>query len=101
MPLYQLEKVLTYALLEGRTVKMGDWGTFYLTSHSLPSDTKQEATAKKISKINIRFLPSDALRIALQKATFVAAESLNSEGIANEENSGSGVGDTPDDEVIS
>lgn len=98
MALYRLEKVLTEALLEGRTVKIGDWGTFRLTCNSLPSDTKEEANAKKITRLNLRFIPGSTVRNALKTATFMSAESL----VTEEKGAVDGGGDsTPDDEVIS
>ena len=76
MALAQLEKVLISNLLASNSVQLGDWGSFYLTCNSEGMDTKEELTATAVKGINIRFMPGKALKEAMQKATFVFAESL-------------------------
>ena len=76
MSLSQLEKVLIANLLASNSVQLGDWGSFHLTCNSEGMDTKDELTASSVKGLNIRFKPGKALKEALQKATFVFAESL-------------------------
>lgn len=84
MALAQLEKVLISGLLDGYTVKIGDWGTFQVTVNATGADTEKEATASKITKVNIRFTAGQSLREAAQKATFrSAADIAGSNGNAN------------------
>lgn len=84
MALAQLEKVLISGLLDGYTVKIGDWGTFQVTVNATGTDTEKEATASKITKVNIRFTAGQSLREAAQKATFrSAADIAGTNGNAN------------------
>ena len=84
MALAQLEKVLISGLLDGYTVNIGDWGTFQVTVNATGADTEKEATASKITKVNIRFTAGQSLREAAQKATFrSAADFVGTNGNAN------------------
>jgi len=76
MAISQLLKVLKAELLAGNTVKLGDWGTFYLTVNSNGAETEQAVTAALIKQVNINFLAGDELREALDKAEFKPASSL-------------------------
>jgi predicted histone-like DNA-binding protein len=76
MALDQLRKVLTRELLNGRSVQLGDWGSFYLTCNGSGADSKEGVSAANIEQVNIRFTPGKALRVAVKGATFTAAESL-------------------------
>lgn len=69
-----LEVVLIDCLLEGKSLQLGNWGGFYLTCNSAPSDTKEKVTAKNINKLNIRFVPGKALKEALNNAGFEEEE---------------------------
>lgn len=73
MALAQLEKVLISGLLDGYTVRIGDWGTFQVTVNSVGSDSEKDAGASKITKVNVRFTAGQSLREAAQKATFRSA----------------------------
>lgn len=77
MALAQFEKILVRLLLDGHSVQLGDWGSFYLTVTSKGSDTEKEATPAKVEKINIRFLPGKDLKNAIGKATFTLASDLS------------------------
>ncbi|MDR1274649.1 MAG: HU family DNA-binding protein [Odoribacteraceae bacterium] len=72
----QLFKVVIAALLDGKTVQLGDLGSFRLTAHCEGADTKAEVTAARVKKLTVRFTESEALKSALGKAQFVSAESL-------------------------
>jgi predicted histone-like DNA-binding protein len=73
----QLFKVVTDYLLNGKTVQLGELGTFRLTVHSEGVETEEGVTAAQIKHVNIRFAASEALKDALKKATFTAVESLS------------------------
>jgi len=77
MAIYQLQKILLRVMLDSKTVRLGEVGNFYLTTHSEGSETMEEAGTEKIKRINLRFLPTLFVREALQKATFKPVESLN------------------------
>jgi len=74
--LSQLQKVLIRNLLEGRTVQLGDWGSFYLTVTSEGSETRKAVTAANVTKINVRFKPGKELTEAISKAQLKPIESL-------------------------
>jgi predicted histone-like DNA-binding protein len=74
--LAQLQKVLIRNLLDGRTVQLGDWGSFYLTVTSEGSETKEEVTAANVTKINIRFKSGKEFTEAISKAQLKPIEGL-------------------------
>ncbi len=76
MAFYQGQKQLIYALLDGKTVKLRDLGTFYLTCNSEGVQSREEVTGALIKKLNIRFLPTPELKAKLKKATFRRIESM-------------------------
>jgi predicted histone-like DNA-binding protein len=76
MALDQFEKILLRLLLEGYSVQLGDWGSFHLTCHSQPSDTKDEVGAGNIQNLNIRFTPGKDLKAAVQKAELIYSETI-------------------------
>ncbi|OFX34901.1 MAG: hypothetical protein A2W92_17320 [Bacteroidetes bacterium GWA2_42_15] len=74
--LAQFQKVMIRNLLEGRTVQLGDWGSFHLTLSGTGSDTKEEVASANVTKINIRFNPGRELTEAISKAQLKPVESL-------------------------
>jgi hypothetical protein len=56
-------------MLDSKTVRLGEVGNFYLTSHSEGSEIWKKQF-RKIKRINLRFLATLFVREALQKATF-------------------------------
>jgi predicted histone-like DNA-binding protein len=73
----QLFKVVTDYLLNGKTVQLGELGSFRLTVKSEGAATEAEVTATQIKHVNIRFTASETLKESLKKATFTAVESLS------------------------
>jgi predicted histone-like DNA-binding protein len=73
----QLFKVVIADLLNGNTVQLGDLGSFRLTAHCEGVDTEEAVTAAQIKNLTVRFTASEALKEALNKAQFIAVESLN------------------------
>lgn len=69
MSIYQLQKVVVKALLDGKTVQLGELGTFQLTVKSKGVDDEKDANASLAEKINIRFMPSSSLKKAIAEAT--------------------------------
>lgn len=76
MAVSQLLKVVSSALLNGNTVQLGELGSFRLTATTEGSKTKEEVTAVKIKKVNVRFNVSADLKNALKNAKFVVASTL-------------------------
>lgn len=88
MALAQLEKVLINGLLDGYTVKIGDWGSFQVTVNAEGSELEKDAAATKITKVNIRFTAGKSLREAAQKATFRPATDYTGKKVAGGSESG-------------
>ena len=76
MAISQLFKVLNSLLLNGNTVQLGTLGSFRLTASTEGSDTKEEAGAAKIKKLNVRFNVSEDMKNALKKAKFMDASTM-------------------------
>ena len=72
MAIYQFQKVLTKALLDGKTVQLGELGSFQVTVKSKGVNKESEVNASLVEKVNLRFTPSAALKENLQKAHFTA-----------------------------
>lgn len=71
MAIRQLRKVVQRLLLDGKSVKLGNWGTFNVTLSTEGVATKELLTARNVKAVNINFLPGDELKAAMQKADFV------------------------------
>jgi nucleoid DNA-binding protein len=67
---------MLFNLLNGYSVQLGDWGSFHLAVHSEGSDTEEEATAEKVTRIFTRFVPGAEFRDAIQKAQFLPFDKL-------------------------
>ena len=76
MAIYQLEKIMLRWLLEGKTVQLGELGTFRITAKCTGVDSEEEVTATQIKKLNLRFQPSVRLKESIAKAHFTPADSL-------------------------
>ena len=77
MALAQFEKILIRLLLDGYSVRLGEWGSFRLTCNSTPSATKAAVSAKNITNLNIRFTAGKELKDAIQKAQLVSADTMS------------------------
>ena len=77
MAISQALKVVTSLLLNGNTVQLGSLGSFRLTATTEASDKKEDVTASKIKKLNVRFTESEELKNALKKAKFVDAATMS------------------------
>ena len=71
MAIRQLRKVVQRLLLDGKSVKLGNWGTFNVTLSTEGADTKEALSARNVKTVNINFQPGDELKTAMQKADFV------------------------------
>ena len=71
MAIRQLRKVVQRLLLDGKSVKLGDWGTFNVTLSTEGAETKEELSSRHVKQVNINFQPGDELKAAMQKADFV------------------------------
>lgn len=76
MAIRQLRKVMQRLLLDGKSVKLGDWGTFNVTLNTEGADTREALTAHNVKRVNINFQPGDELKTAMQKADFVWLDKL-------------------------
>ena len=79
MALYQLQKVVTKALLDGKTVSMGELGNFRLTLSATGAEDKESADHNTVKKINLRFTPAKPIKEAIARAHLSKAINLVSE----------------------
>lgn len=77
MAIYQLLKVLQNELLNGKTVQLGELGSFFLTVTGDGVDDENEVSAKLIKSVNLKFRTTKVMREALAKAEFKQASSLS------------------------
>lgn len=71
MAIRRLRKIVVQQVLNGNSVKLGDWGSFSITLTTTPADTKAELTADNITKVNLRFSAGTEVKTALKAAKFV------------------------------
>lgn len=69
-------KITGRLLKDGHSVQWEGLGTFHLTANSLPSDTKDEVTARNLKGLNIRFTPDPELQAEVNKAQLRPAEGI-------------------------
>ena len=102
MAIRQLRKVVQRLLLDGKSVKLGNWGTFNVTLSTEGAATKDELTARNVKSVNINFQPGDELKAALQKADFVWLNKImeggspSASGSTEEPGDDGGSGEAPD-----
>lgn len=71
MAIRQLRKIVQRLLLDGKSVKLGNWGSFNISLNTEGAATKDALTARNVKSVNINFQPGDELKAAMQKADFV------------------------------
>lgn len=76
MAMHQLRKVLLRNLLNGYTVKLGDWATFYTTVSSEGVENEKDAKVINVKQVRVHLLHDKAFEEELQKASFVMLDSL-------------------------
>ncbi len=76
MAIRQLRKVAQRLLLDGHSVKLGNWGTFAVTLKTHGAPTKEAVKAENIDKVNINFQAGEDLKAAMQKAEFLWIDKL-------------------------
>lgn len=82
MAMFQLRKVVLNGLLNGYTVKLGDWATFYITVSSEGSSDEKDANASKVKRVKMHLRYDPSFDEELQKASFVMLESLETKEAA-------------------
>lgn len=71
MAIRQLRKIVQRLLLDGKSVKLGNWGSFNVSLNTEGAATKDELTARNVKSVNINFQAGEELKAAMQKADFV------------------------------
>jgi predicted histone-like DNA-binding protein len=61
------------SLLDGKSVWLGDFGTFSVSLTSKPSDSPEKVTAADIEKVNVQFRPGPEFKQMLKEAKFEKA----------------------------
>lgn len=93
MVIAQARKAIMILLKAGRTVKLGDWATFYVTLRADGADTEEECTAAKIKEVVPHCIFSPSFKEELQKANFRYVKSME---IDSKSNSSAGDGGSND-----
>ena len=83
MAIRQLRKVVQRLLLDGKSVKLGDWGTFNITLNTEGAERKEDLTARNVKRVNINFQPANEMKAAMQKADFVWLDKIVEGGTAS------------------
>lgn len=101
MAIRQLRKIVLRHLLDSKSVKLGDWGSFYATLSTEGVDVKDDLTARNIKSVNIIFQPGDEMKFALQKADFAWLNKMVEKhtatgGGADQPDNGDNGGEAPD-----
>nr|AGU10133.1 hypothetical protein [uncultured organism] len=65
-----LFQVLPGELTEGRIVRLGDFGSFFITLKSEGADTEKEFTVALIGNVTVKFRPGKLFAQAIQAAEF-------------------------------
>ena len=63
-------KVIPEFLTAGSIVRLGDFGSFYITIKSSGSDTKEGFKENMIKEVSIKFRPGKEIKKALKNVTF-------------------------------
>lgn len=71
MAIRQLRKVAQRLLMDGHSVKLGNWGTFSVTLKTKGADKKEDVKVGNIEKVNVNFQAGEDLKTAMQKAEFI------------------------------
>lgn len=100
MAIRQLRKIVQRLLLGGKSVKLGNWGSFNVTLNTEGAATKDALTVRNVKSVNINFQPGEELKTAMQKADFVwlnkMVEGKSSDSESPDDISGSDSGEAPD-----
>lgn len=84
MAIRQLRKVVERLLLDGKSVKLGDWGTFNVTLNTEGADSKEILTARNVKRVNVNFQPGEKMKAAMQKADFVWLDKIVEGGVTSD-----------------
>ncbi len=68
--LESLVQVLPQYLLDGRTIKLGEFGTFRLTISSEGAETAEEFSSSLIKKVKLNFRPGKLISNALKTISY-------------------------------
>lgn len=88
MAIRQLRKVILEALRNGKSVKLGNWGSFHAAIESEPAETAAGLTANNVKKIKINFRPGKEMKEAMSKATFIWTDNMAGVDTTEEEDGG-------------
>lgn len=68
--LESLVKVMPEFLADGKIIRLGDFGSFYITIKSSGSDTKKDFNENMIKEVSVKFRPGKEIKKALKNVTF-------------------------------
>jgi len=68
--LESLIQVIPRFLMDGNIVRLGEFGSYYVTLSSHGVDTADDVTASIIKKVNVQFRPGKLIKTMIKSATF-------------------------------
>lgn len=69
------------ALQEGKSIRLGDLGSFRVTMHSIGAETEETFASSNVNRLSIRFAPAPKLR----KAISIGADGIQLSKLQKEE----------------
>jgi len=76
MVIARLKEVVLENIMNGHTVMLGDWGYFYPSLSSEPSESMEEVTTAKIKKVKLHLKLSKEIEKELANANYLFVEDL-------------------------
>ncbi len=76
MAIRQLRKVVLRALLDGKSVQLGNWGSFNLRVGTSGVATREALTTAQVKSARIHFSPGRDMKEALKRADYVWLDTL-------------------------
>lgn len=72
--LFALDDIIRRHLIQGKIVKLGEFGSFYMTIHGKNAPSVEDWRGRYIRKASVRFCPGRGLKDALRKGEFERVE---------------------------
>jgi predicted histone-like DNA-binding protein len=95
-----LVDVLVNNLDDGKSVQLGEFGTFRPSINAKCSDTEEEANAGKIYRRKIVFTPGSALKVAMNKTTITRYSTPDTDYTVKGNEGGNNNGGNDDDDFV-
>jgi predicted histone-like DNA-binding protein len=68
---HALIELVPELLMDGKNVKLDDWGTFSVHASGVGQDVPEKVTSRDITSLKMTFLPDKNIKQKLQRSTYV------------------------------